>query len=413
MNDHTPKPKSIGAANSLSDAERQERWRLRTRLVRGGQIRSAFSETSEALYMTSGYVYGTAEEAEAAFKGDIQRFVYSRYANPTVAMFEERMRLLEGAEAARATSSGMAAVFAALMSPLKAGDRVVAARALFGSCHYIVSDLLPRYGIETELVDGTDLDQWQKALARPAAAVFFETPSNPTLEIIDMAAVATLAHAAGAIVVVDNVFASPILQRPLDYGADVVVYSATKHIDGQGRSLGGVILSSTEFADTHLKNFLRHTGPAMSPFNAWLLLKSLETLELRMTRHGENARMVAEFLAGCPGVKKVLYPELASHPQHALAMRQMRGGGTVVAFEIEGGKAAAFRTLNLLRLVDISNNLGDTKSLITHPATTTHQRLPAEERARLGIGDGLLRLSVGLEDPEDVKQDLGAALAAR
>lgn len=413
MNDNTPKPTLSEARKSPPDPARQERWRLRTRLVRGGQVRSPFNETSEALFMTSGYVYGTAEEAEAAFKGDIQRFVYSRYANPTVAMFEERMRLLEGAEAARATSSGMAAVFAAILSPLKAGDRVVAARALFGSCHYIIAELLPRYGIETELVDGTDLDQWQKALARPASAVFFETPSNPTLEIIDMAAVATFAHAAGAIVIVDNVFASPILQRPLEYGADVVVYSATKHIDGQGRSLGGVILSSAEFADTHLRNFLRHTGPAMSPFNAWLLLKGLETLELRVMRHAENARAVAEFLSGCPGVTKVLYPDLPSHPQHALAMRQMRAGGNVVAFEIEGGKAAAFRTLNLLRLVDISNNLGDTKSLITHPATTTHQRLPPDERARLGIGDGLLRLSVGLEDPEDVKQDLGGALAAR
>ncbi|MFO0998248.1 MAG: O-succinylhomoserine sulfhydrylase [Alphaproteobacteria bacterium] len=412
MNDQPRKPVTSGAKTS-SEAARQERWRPRTRLVRGGQTRSPFSETSEALFMTSGYVYATAEEAEAAFKGDIQRFVYSRYANPTVAMFEERMRLLEGAEAARATSSGMAAVFAALMSPLKAGNRVVAARALFGSCHYIIAELLPRYGIETELVDGTDLDQWKKALARPASAVFFETPSNPTLEVIDMAAVAKLAHAAGAFVVVDNVFASPILQRPLEFGADVVVYSTTKHIDGQGRSLGGIILSSAEFAETHLKNFLRHTGPAMSPFNAWLLVKGLETLELRVMRHAENARAVAEFLAGCPGVRNVIYPELPNHPQHALAMRQMRAGGNVVAFDIEGGKPAAFRTLNLLRLIDISNNLGDTKSLITHPATTTHQRLPPEERARLGIGDGLLRLSVGLEDPEDVKQDLGAALAAR
>lgn len=388
------------------------KWRAQTRLVRGGLERSGFHETSEALYMTSGYIYTSAEEAEAAFKGDIQRFVYSRYANPTVAMFEERMRLLEGAEAARSTASGMAAVFASLMAQLRAGDRVVAARALFGSCQFVVSELLPRYGIETELIDGGDLDQWRKALKKKTKAVFFETPSNPQLEIIDIRAVSDLAHAAGACVVIDNVFASPILQQPLELGADVVVYSATKHIDGQGRSLGGVILSTNEFAQTHLKDFLRHTGPALSPFNAWLLLKGLETLELRVTRQMENARTVANFLSKQNKLRRVLHPDLASHPQHALAKKQMKGGGTVLAFDLDGGKPAAFRFLNALRLIDISNNLGDGKSLVTHPATTTHQRLPIEERARLGITEGLVRLSVGLEDPADIQDDLAAALAA-
>jgi O-succinylhomoserine sulfhydrylase len=388
------------------------KWRAQTRLVRGGLERSGFHETSEALYMTSGYIYPSAEEAEAAFKGDIQRFVYSRYANPTVGMFEERMRLLEGAEAARSTSSGMAAVFAALMAQLRAGDRVVAARALFGSCQFIISELLPRYGVETELVDGTDLDQWRKALKKKTKAIFFETPSNPQLEIIDVRAVSKLAHEAGACVVIDNVFASPVLQQPLELGADVVVYSATKHIDGQGRSLGGVILSTNEFAQTNLKDFLRHTGPAMSPFNAWLLLKGLETLELRVTRQMENARAIATFLSKQNKLRRVLHPDLASHPQHALAKKQMKGGGTVVAFDLDGGKPAAFRFLNALRLVDISNNLGDGKSLVTHPATTTHQRLPIEDRGRLGITEGLVRLSVGLEDPADVEDDLAAALKA-
>ncbi len=385
-------------------------WRMRTRLVRGGLQRSAFDETSEALFMTSGYRYASAEEAEAAFKGEKQRFVYSRYANPTVGMFEERMRLLEGAGAARATASGMAAVFAALLCQLKSGDRVVSARALFGSCQYIVSELLPRYGIETVFVDGTDLDQWRAALKRPAQAVFFETPSNPTLEIIDMRAVAEIAHAAGACVVVDNVFATPILQRPMEFGADVVVYSTTKHIDGQGRALGGVVLSSLEFSEKKLRDFLRHTGPAMSPFNAWLMVKSLETLDLRVQRHCENAREIAEFLGTRKGVARVLYPGLPSHPQRALAQAQMTAGGSVVAFEVEGGKPAAYRALNALAMIDISNNLGDAKSLITHPATTTHQRLPPEERARLGIAEGLVRLSVGLEDPADIAADLDQAL---
>lgn len=394
------------------DSNRTRRWRPQTELVRGGQARSGFDETSEALYLTSGYVYSSAEEAEAAFKGDKERFVYSRYANPTVAMFEERLRVLEGAEACRATASGMGAVFAALICQLKAGDRVVASRALFGSCHYIVSEMLPRYGIETQLVDGTDIAAWEAALSKPAACVFLETPSNPTLEVIDLKAVSDLAHAAGASVVVDNVFATPMLQRPLDFGADVVVYSATKHIDGQGRCMGGAILSSEAFVEDHLKMFYRHTGPSMSPFNAWVMLKGLETLDLRVQRHCANALAVAEFLEAQPGITRVFYPGLDSHPQAELAKRQMKGASTMVALELEGGKERAFRFLNALEVIDISNNLGDAKSLITHPATTTHQRLSPEDRAEQGIGDGLLRLSVGLEDPADLIEDLELALKA-
>ncbi len=327
-------------------------------------------------------------------------------------MFEERLRLIEGAESCRATATGMAAVFAALMCQLRAGDRLVASRALFGSCQFVVTELLPRYGIETTTVDGSDLDQWKRALAKKTRAVFLETPSNPALEIIDLAAVCDLAHGAGARVVVDNVFATPVLQRPLSLGADIVVYSATKHIDGQGRCMGGAILGPAAFCNDELTPFFRNTGPSMSPFNAWVLLKGLETLEMRIARHCDNARAVAEFLAGQKRVKRVLYPALASHPQHELAMRQMKAGGSMVSFEVEGGKAAAFRVLNALRLIDISNNLGDAKSLMCHPATTTHQRIPAEERARMGISEGLVRLSVGLEDAEDMKADLAQALAA-
>ena len=384
--------------------------RLQTELVRGGLTRSGFDETAEALYLTSGYVYGSAEEAEAAFKGQSERYIYSRYGNPTVGMFEERLRLLEGAEACRATSSGMAAVFASMMCQLRAGDRVVASRALFGSCHFIVAEILPRYGIETVLIDGTDLGAWERALAPGAACIFLETPSNPTLEVIDLAAVVELSHRAGARVIVDNVFASPVLQRPLSFGADIVVYSATKHIDGQGRCMGGAILGSQSYVDEQLVPFYRHTGPSMSPFNAWVMVKGLETLELRMSRHCANAARVARFLESRPGVHRVLYPGLDSHPQRALVKRQMRDGGSIVSFEIEGGKAASFRLLNALRLVDISNNLGDAKSLATHPATTTHQRLGAEARAELGIGEGLIRLSIGLEDPDDIIEDLEQAI---
>jgi O-succinylhomoserine sulfhydrylase len=384
--------------------------RPQTQAVRGGLERSRFHETSEAIYMTSGYVYESAEEAESAFKGDAERFIYSRYANPTVAMFEERLRLLEGAEACMATASGMAAVFASLMSLLKAGDRIVASRALFGSCHFIVNDILPRYGIAHEFVDGADAAQWQEALSKPAQAVFLETPSNPALEIIDLDLVSELAHGAGAQVVIDNVFATPLLQRPLERGADIVVYSATKHIDGQGRTLGGAILGRTEFIGGELKTFLRHTGPALSAFNAWVLVKGLETMDLRVDRMCDNALEIARFLEGHNSISRVLYPHLDSHPQAALAREQMRKGGTIVSFELAGGKAAAFKLLNSLEIIDISNNLGDSKSLVTHPATTTHQRLAAEERARLGITDGLVRLSVGLEDVEDLKEDLARAL---
>ncbi|HZL58322.1 MAG TPA: O-succinylhomoserine sulfhydrylase [Stellaceae bacterium] len=386
-------------------------WRPRTVATRGGLMRSQFEETGEALFMTSGYVYQTAEEAEAAFAGDGLRFVYSRYANPTVSMFEERLRLIEGAEACRATASGMAAVFASLACFLKAGDRVVASRALFGSCLHILQQILPRYGIETALVDGRDLNAWATALAKGAKAVFVESPSNPALEIIDLKAVAELAHQAGARLIVDNVFASPLLQKPLQLGADVVVYSATKHIDGQGRSLGGAVLASQKFITEHLAPFLRHTGPALSPFNAWLLLKGLETLELRLTRQCEVAAAIAQFLEKHPKVSRVLYPGLKSHPQYALAQKQMKGAGSIVVFEAGKTKADAFRVLNALRLIEISNNLGDTKTLTTHPATTTHLRVAPEQRAVLGISDALVRISAGIEDPADLTEDLDQALA--
>ncbi len=387
-------------------------WREATLLVRGGTIRSEHRETSEGLYLTSGYVYGSAEEAEASFSNKLERYVYSRYANPTLTMLEDRLRLIEGAEACRTTASGMAAVYAALVCQLKAGGRVVAARALFGSCLYILQEILPRFGVDVELVDGIDLDQWAAALSRPTDVVLVESPSNPTLEIVDLPAIAELAHAAGARVIVDNVFATPLLQKPLKLGADIVVYSATKHIDGQGRCLGGAVLGDTAFIKDVLTPFLRHTGPALSPFNAWVMLKALETLPLRVEKHCRNALEVARFLDGRRDLGRVLYPELASHPQHALAMRQMTAGGTVIAFEMAGGKDAAFRFLNALKLIDISNNLGDSKSLICHPATTTHQRLSDADKAHLGITPGLLRLSVGLEDAADLRDDLEQALAA-
>jgi O-succinylhomoserine sulfhydrylase len=386
-------------------------WRKRTQAVRAGLARSDFRETSEAVFMTSGYVYDSAEEAEESFDGTRDRMVYSRFKNPTVGMFEERLAAIEGAPACRATASGMAAVHASILCQVRAGDRVVASRALFGSCAWIINELLPRYGVEREFVDGTDLDAWAKALSRPAAVVFIETPSNPTLEIIDIAAVAELTHKAGGKLVVDNVFATPILQNPMDLGADVVAYSATKHIDGQGRCLGGAVLGSAEFCNDVLGPFLRNTGPALSPFNAWLLLKGLETLDLRLDRHLANAQKVAEFLETRPEVSRVLYPGLASHPQHDLAKRQMRGFGTVVAFELAGGKPAAYKLLNGLELIDISNNLGDAKSLATHPWTTTHQRLTPADKLAMGIGEGMLRLSVGLEDGDDLVEDLAGALA--
>ena len=381
-----------------------------TILVRGGTMRSGFDETCEALYLSSGFVYATAAEAEAAFKNDGSRFVYTRYRNPTVAMFEERLRLLEGAEACRATASGMAAVFAALLCKLRAGDKVVASRALFGSCSYIVAELLPRYGVATTLVDGRDLGAWEEALADGAKVSFLESPSNPAMDIIDLAEVARLTHRAGGILVVDNVFATPLLQKPMELGADVVVYSATKHIDGQGRALGGAILCSNQYLKDDLSQFYRHTGPSLSPFNAWLLLKGLETLELRVERQCRTAEAIARFLEGHPKVTRVLYPGLPSHPQYELAKRQMKLGGSIVCCDIAGDKEVCFRFLDTLRLVDISNNLGDSKSIVTHPATTTHSRLKPEERAALGIGDSLVRISAGLEAERDLITDIGRAL---
>lgn len=384
-----------------------------TRLVQGGVNRSPHGETAEALFLTSGYVYDSAEQAEGTFAGTVEHYQYSRFANPTITMLEDRLCLIEGAEACRTTATGMAAVNAALLAHLKAGDRVVASRALFGSCHWIVSTLLPKFGIETVFVDGADLDQWRAALARSTQLVLLETPSNPMLEIVDLRAVATLAHAAGAVVVVDNVFATPLLQRPLTMGADVVVYSCTKHIDGQGRVLGGAILSSKKWVDDVLQPFIRNTGPTLSAFNAWLLLKGLETLPLRVEAGCRAAAVLADFLAEQPGVTRVWYPTRADHPQQALAMRQMDGGGgTVVTFEVAGGKDAAFRVMNAFALIRVSNNLGDSKSLVTHPATTTHLRIGDAERARLGITDGVIRVSVGLEDVADLRDDLARGLAA-
>jgi O-succinylhomoserine sulfhydrylase len=383
-----------------------------TAVVRAGLERSGFAETSEALYLTSGYVYETAAEAEAAFAGEVDRYIYSRYGNPTVSVFEERLRMLEGAEACWATASGMAAVFASLASHLVTGDRVVASRALFGSCHVILTEILPQWGISTVLVDPTDLEQWAAALSQPTQAVFCETPSNPMQDLVDLEAVCRLAHEVGARVVVDNVFATPILQRPMEFGADIVVYSGTKHIDGQGRVLGGAILSDARFAEQELMPFLRHTGPSLSPFNAWTLAKGLETLELRVTHQSHSALQIAAWLESHPEVQRVLYPHLPSHPQFDLAKRQMGAGGTVVTFRLaDDTRDGAFRMLDALRLFDISNNLGDTKSLVTHPATTTHRRIGPQGRAEVGITDGTIRLSIGLEHPDDLIADLEQALS--
>ncbi|MBU3749589.1 MAG: O-succinylhomoserine sulfhydrylase [Mycobacterium sp.] len=383
--------------------------------VRGGLLRSGFDETAEAIYPTSGYVYESAEQAEMAFTGEIDRFVYSRYGNPTVAMFEERLRLIEGAEAAFATSSGMAAVFTGLGALLGAGDRLVAARSLFGSCFVVCNEILPRWGVETVFVDGEDLDQWEQALSQPTTVAFFETPSNPMQSLVDVAAVSEMAHSAGAKVVLDNVFATPLLQQGLPLGVDVVIYSGTKHIDGQGRVLGGAILGGKEYIDGPVQTLMRHTGPALSPFNAWVLLKGLETLSVRVDYSNASAQRVAEFLEDHPGVRWVRYPYLPSHPQHDLAKRQMSGGGTVVTFELDApegrGKQRAFEVLDKLSIIDISNNLGDAKSLITHPATTTHRAMGPEGRAAIGLGDGVVRISVGLEGTEDLIADLDRALS--
>ena len=382
--------------------------------VRGGLLRSGFEETSEAIFLNSGYVYDSAEQAEKAFTGEIDRYVYSRYGNPTISMFEERLRLIEGAEAVFATGSGMAAVFTGLGALLAAGDRLVAARSLFGSCFVVCNEILPRWGVETVFVDGEDLDQWEKALSVPTKAVFFETPSNPMQSLVDIAAVTEMAHAAGAKVVLDNVFATPLLQQGIPLGVDVVIYSGTKHIDGQGRVLGGAILGSKEYIDGPVQTLMRHTGPALSPFNAWVLLKGLETLSVRVNYANASAQRVAEFLEAHPAVRWVRYPFLASHPQHELAKRQMSGGGTVITFELDApagrGKERAFEVLDKLSIIDISNNLGDSKTLITHPATTTHRAMGPEGRAAIGLGDAVVRISIGLEGTDDLIADLDRAL---
>lgn len=390
----------------------KSKHRPATTLVHAGQTRSNFAENAEALFLTSGFVYDDAEQAEATFKGEIPHFQYSRFGNPTVAMLEDRLVAIEGAEACRATATGMAAVNAAMLSHLKAGDRVVASRALFGSCSWLVSTLLPRYGIETIFVDGGDLSAWEQALATPTSLVLLETPSNPMLDIIDLRVVCTMAHQAGAIVVVDNVFATPLLQRPLEFGADVVVYSATKHMDGQGRVLGGAVLGSRDWIENTLQPFFRNTGPALSPFNAWIILKGLETMGLRVAQSCRSAATIADHLAGHARVMRSIYPFRADHPQNALARAQMSDGGTLVTFELDGGKDAAFRFMNALDLIVIANNLGDSKSMMNHPSTMTHSKIPADERARLGITDGTIRFSVGLEDVADLIEDIDRALAA-
>jgi O-succinylhomoserine sulfhydrylase len=386
--------------------------RTATSLIHAGRIRTNLHENAEALFLTSGFVYDNAELAEAVFANQVPHYQYSRFANPTVNMLEARLAEIEGAEACRCTATGMAAVHASMLCQLKAGDRVVAARALFGSCHWIVSTLLPQYGIESVFVDGTDLAAWADALSQKTAMVLLETPSNPMLDIVDLRAVCDLAHAAGALVVVDNVFATPLLQRPQKFGADIVVYSATKHMDGQGRVLGGAVLASQKWIDEVFQPFFRNTGPAMSPFNAWVILKGLETMALRVAAQSENAEKIADVLAGHPKIARSLYPTRPDHPQQKLAMAQMSGGGTIVAFELKGGKDAAFAMMNAFQIIGISNNLGDTKSLATHPATTTHMRIGPEERAKLGITDGIVRLSVGLEDSLDLIEDLAQALSS-
>ncbi len=385
-------------------------WQPATRLVHGGTTRSAFGETSEAMFLTQGFVYDSAEAAEARFKGEAPGFVYSRYANPTVAMFEARIAALEGAEAARGTASGMAAVNLALMACCRAGDHVVAAKALFGSCRFIVETLLPRFGVSSTLVDGTDIEQWKAAVRPNTTALFLESPTNPTLEVIDIKAVADIAHSVGARLIVDNVFATPMWQSPMQLGADIVVYSATKHIDGQGRCLGGVVLADEKFIVDDVMPFIKHTGPHMSPFNAWVLLKGLETLPIRVERQTSTAAKIADALAAHPAVSRLIFPGRADHPQADVVAKQMKAGSTMIAFEVKGGRQGAFAAANALQIIKLSNNLGDAKSLITHPTTTTHQSIGEEARIELGISEGLLRLSIGLEDPGDLIADLTQAL---
>ena len=396
----------------MSNDKKPDGWRRQTNLVRGGLDRSHFDEISEAMYLTSSYAYESAEQAQRAFKGEEDHYLYSRYGNPTVTQFEERMKLMEGAQICQSTASGMGAVFASLACMLGAGGRLVASKALFGSCDYVCTVLMPQYGVETVTVASTDLDEWERALSKPTKAVFLETPSNPMMQILDIEAIAELAHKAGARLIVDNVFATPIYQHPLQLGADIVMYSTTKHIDGQGRCLGGVVLASEEWIDENLHDYYRHTGPAMSPFNAWVMLKGLETLPLRVKSQTATASKAADFLAERSEVKRVIYPGRPDHPQANVIPKQMKGGSTLVCLELKGGKKEAFAFSNALKVVKISNNLGDAKSLITHPATTTHKNLTPEARAELGISDGTLRLSIGLEDEADLLNDLDAALSA-
>jgi O-succinylhomoserine sulfhydrylase len=389
----------------------KKKWQTQTRMVHEGGMRSPFGETAEALYLTSGYVYDSAEQAEARFNEEEDGFIYSRFGNPTVRAFEERMMALEGAEDARATATGMAAVTACMMSQLEAGDHIVAARALFGSCRYVVETLMPRFGVACTLVDGRDLDAWKAALRPETKILFLETPSNPVLEIIDIQAVADIAHNHGAQLVVDNVFATPVLQKPLALGADITIYSATKHIDGQGRCLGGIILGREDYVQDQLAGFMRQTGPSLAPFNAWVMLKALETLELRVNAHCDNAETLTQMLSAHQQVERVYYPHDENHPQFELAQKQMTRGSNLIAFDLKGGKADAFILANGLEIALISNNLGDAKTLITHPATTTHSKLSDAAKAELAIAGGTLRVSVGLEDGQDLLDDFEQALA--
>ena len=394
-----------------SEKQGQKNWQMQTRMVHDGAMRSPFGETAEALYLTSGYVYDSAEQAEARFKEEEDGYIYSRFGNPTVRAFEQRMIALEGAEDGRATATGMAAVTACMMSQLEAGDHIVSSRALFGSCRYVVETLMPRFGVSCTLVDGRDLNAWQDALRPETKILFLETPSNPLLEIIDIQAVADIAHHHGARLVVDNVFATPVLQKPMQLGADITIYSATKHIDGQGRCLGGIILGNEDYVKNQLANFIRQTGPSLSPFNAWVMLKALETLELRVNAHCDNAEKLAAMLHAHDKVERVFYPGHESHPQYEVAQKQMTRGSNLLTFDLKGGKEQAFQLANALNLALISNNLGDAKTLITHPATTTHAKLPDAAKAELGIGAASLRVSVGLEDGDDISDDFEQALA--
>ena len=395
------------------DSGNEKKYRRQTNLVRGGLARSQFDELAEAMYLTSSYAYDSAEQAQRAFKGEEDHYLYSRYGNPTVSLFETRLGEMEGASICQSTASGMGAMFASLACLLKAGDRLVASKALFGSCDYVCTVLMRGYGVEVETVAESDIAAWETALSKPTNAVFLETPSNPMMQVFDIAAIAELAHKADARLIVDNVFATPVFQHPLELGADIVMYSTTKHIDGQGRTLGGAILTNDEsYYQDHLRMFIRHTGPTMSPFNAWVLTKSLETLDMRVRQQSANAAAIAEFLQAHKSVTKVVFPGLPSHPQYDLVQKQMEGPGTMVVFEVDGDQKTAFKFMNALELVDISNNLGDAKSMITHPTTTTHQRMSEEERQTLGIHENMVRLSVGLEDVEDLKEDIAQALEA-